>query len=62
LTAAIEMCRRLGLVSVAEGVETEADWRQLEALGCDLAQGYFISRPLPIEKFIEWLAHERQHG
>jgi len=62
LTAAIEMCRRLNLVSVAEGVETEADWQQLEAIGCDLAQGYFISRPLSAEKFIEWLSHERKRG
>ncbi len=37
----------LGLTVVAEGVETRAMWDLLEALGCDMAQGYYISRPLP---------------
>jgi EAL domain-containing protein (putative c-di-GMP-specific phosphodiesterase class I) len=39
----------LGLRVVAEGVESEDAWRHLEALGCDFAQGYFLSRPLPAE-------------
>ncbi|MDA0184604.1 EAL domain-containing protein [Solirubrobacter phytolaccae] len=45
----IELAHNLGLRVVAEGVESEDAWRHLEALGCDLAQGYYLSRPLPAE-------------
>ncbi len=45
----IELAHNLGLKVVAEGVESEDAWRQLEALGCDFAQGYYLSRPLPAE-------------
>ncbi len=43
----IELAHNLGLRVVAEGVESEDAWRHLEALGCDFAQGYYLSRPLP---------------
>ena len=43
----IELGRNLGLRVVAEGVETAAIWTQLRALGCDFAQGYYLSRPVP---------------
>jgi diguanylate cyclase (GGDEF)-like protein len=45
----IELAHNLGLRVVAEGVESEDAWRQLEGLGCDYAQGYFLSRPLPAD-------------
>ncbi len=45
----------LGLKVVAEGVEDEASWEQLVALGCNLAQGYYLSRPQPVEPLTEWL-------
>ncbi len=45
----IDLAHNLGLRVVAEGVESEAAWRSLEALGCDFAQGYFLSRPLPAD-------------
>jgi diguanylate cyclase (GGDEF)-like protein len=45
----IDLAHNLGLRVVAEGVESEDAWRHLEALGCDYAQGYFLSRPLPAE-------------
>jgi diguanylate cyclase (GGDEF)-like protein len=45
----IELAHNLGLRVVAEGVESEDAWRHLEALGCDFAQGYYLSRPLPAE-------------
>ena len=35
--------------TVAEGVETEAQWKLLAGMGCDYAQGYLISRPVPAE-------------
>jgi EAL domain-containing protein (putative c-di-GMP-specific phosphodiesterase class I) len=41
---------------VAEGVEDRADWNFLRQRGCDLAQGYFISKPMPATDFLAWLA------
>jgi EAL domain-containing protein (putative c-di-GMP-specific phosphodiesterase class I) len=51
----IDLGRNLGLRVVAEGVETEEAWRKLVELGCDIAQGYFLSRPVPAEDLEEWL-------
>jgi diguanylate cyclase (GGDEF)-like protein/PAS domain S-box-containing protein len=45
--AVIDMAHRLGLRTVAEGVETEAQLRYLAAHGCDEMQGFYFSRPLP---------------
>ena len=45
----------LGLSMVAEGVEDEATGTALTALGCDLAQGYGIARPMPVADFVRWL-------
>ena len=55
LEGSIEIARGLGMQSVAEGVETEDDWRLLQEVGCDLAQGYFIARPMPPEQVAGWL-------
>jgi diguanylate cyclase (GGDEF)-like protein len=52
----IDLARNLGLEVVAEGVETEAVWDQLALLGCDVAQGYYLSRPVPAAALAEWLA------
>ncbi len=51
----VELGHNLGLKVVAEGVETQIVWDQLKDLGCDDAQGYFMSRPLAPDKFAEWL-------
>jgi EAL domain-containing protein (putative c-di-GMP-specific phosphodiesterase class I)/CheY-like chemotaxis protein len=50
--SSVEMARRLGITSVAEGVETQEDWNVLKAAGCDVAQGYFIARPLDSNSFL----------
>jgi len=51
----IDLAHNLGLRVVAEGVEDECSRARLRAIGCDEAQGYFMSRPLPEEKLREWL-------
>ena len=51
----IDLGRNLGKQVCAEGVETEEVWRKLTELGCDLAQGYWISKPVPAAALIEWL-------
>ena len=52
----VELGHNLGLVVVAEGVEDEETWEQLGALGCDAAQGYYVSQPLPASSLDRWLA------
>jgi len=51
----INLGHDLGLTVVAEGVEDEATLHRLEGLGCDLAQGYHFSKPLPAEAFNNWI-------
>jgi EAL domain-containing protein (putative c-di-GMP-specific phosphodiesterase class I) len=55
----IDLGRNLGLEVVAEGVETQAIWDKLRDLGCNVAQGYFLSRPVPPEKLQAWLEERR---
>jgi EAL domain-containing protein (putative c-di-GMP-specific phosphodiesterase class I) len=51
----IDLGKNLGLQVVAEGVETEEVWNILSALGCTIAQGYYLSRPVPPDELREWL-------
>ncbi|PXY32145.1 putative bifunctional diguanylate cyclase/phosphodiesterase [Prauserella muralis] len=51
----VELGHSLGLTVVAEGVEEDVARDQLEAMGCDVAQGYLISRPLSEERLEAWL-------
>ncbi|HTX12570.1 MAG TPA: EAL domain-containing protein [Solirubrobacteraceae bacterium] len=55
----IDLARNLGLQVVAEGVETEEAWHELNELGCTLAQGYYLSRPVPAAELTDWLEHRR---
>ena len=50
----ISIAKSFGLSVVAEGIESEAMLSELQKLGCDYAQGYYISRPLPAEDFAEF--------
>jgi diguanylate cyclase (GGDEF)-like protein len=52
----IELAHNLGLRVVAEGVESHEAWERLSALGCDLAQGFHVSRPLPADAMTRLLA------
>jgi diguanylate cyclase (GGDEF)-like protein len=53
------LAHALGLRLVAEGVEDPATGAVLARLGCDIAQGYAIARPLPVADFLRWLAEPR---
>lgn len=60
LKGALELGQRLGVHTVAEGVESEADWRLLRELGCDMAQGYLVARPMPAGELIGWMRRDRR--
>ncbi len=53
--ASLALARQLGMEVVAEGVEDRNDWDLLQRTGCDLAQGSFISVPMPAAEFPIWL-------
>ncbi|MDQ3934826.1 MAG: EAL domain-containing protein [Actinomycetota bacterium] len=58
----IDLGHNLGLKVVAEGVETVEAYNKLAELGCDYAQGYFLSRPLAPDKATAWLEVMAAHG
>ncbi len=51
----IDLAHNLGKQVCAEGVENEETWKMLQTLGCDLAQGFWISRPISAPAFMKWL-------
>ncbi|TMF88201.1 MAG: EAL domain-containing protein [Chloroflexi bacterium] len=55
-----DLGHNLGLVVLAEGVEDRETWELLREHGVDLAQGYFVSRPLPGPALMEWLSNFKQ--
>lgn len=59
LKAIIDLAHHLDLPTVAEGVETQAVATLLEEMGCDMAQGYFFSRPLPLHAMLGWVKNYR---
>jgi len=54
LKSSLDMAKKLNITSVAEGVETQEDWDLLAALGYELAQGYFIARPMEGGALLDW--------
>ncbi|HEV7666127.1 MAG TPA: EAL domain-containing protein [Chloroflexota bacterium] len=50
----IDLAHHLGLRVVAEGVEDQQTWDLLRSVGCDVAQGYYLSRPLAAERVLAW--------
>ena len=58
--ASTDIANQLAMETVAEGVEDRADWDWLQKMGCDVAQGYFIARPMPAATLPEWLELWRQ--
>ena len=62
LESSLDMANKLNITAVAEGVETQADWNLLRQLGCDLAQGYFIARPMEAGAYLDWVRDWKQGG
>jgi EAL domain-containing protein (putative c-di-GMP-specific phosphodiesterase class I) len=62
----INLGHALNLKVVAEGVEAASSWEALGRLGCDLIQGYYVSKPLPTRQFTAWMtarsSSDRQPG
>jgi EAL domain-containing protein (putative c-di-GMP-specific phosphodiesterase class I) len=54
--ASLGLAKQLGMKTVAEGVEDRTDWDFLRKTGCDMAQGYFIAKPMPAEEIPEWIS------
>lgn len=54
MEAAVLLAHNMGLKAIAEGVENQQIYQFLASLGCDMAQGYLIAKPLPPEQFAAW--------
>jgi len=60
VTAMIELGHALGLIAIAEGIETAEQLAVLQALGCDLGQGYYFARPAPADEIAALLREDEQ--
>jgi EAL domain-containing protein (putative c-di-GMP-specific phosphodiesterase class I) len=54
LQSALDMARQLDLCTVAEGIESMADWRLLQDMGCSVGQGWLIARPMEGDALLPW--------
>jgi len=54
--SSLDIARKLGLKTTAEGIETPEHWDMLSAMGCDIAQGYLIAKPMPAGAIPDWVA------
>jgi EAL domain-containing protein (putative c-di-GMP-specific phosphodiesterase class I) len=59
IAAIADLAHKFGLDVVAEGIEDGATWRRMATLGCDIGQGYWLSRPLRPENLPDWM---REHS
>ena len=51
----IELAHGFSLKVVAEGIEDEDTFKALKQMGCDLAQGFYMAKPMPQPEFINWV-------
>ena len=58
LESSLDMAKKLGISTVAEGVETQDQWDLVSELGCELAQGYFIAKPVAASEFLPWARNQ----
>lgn len=62
LESTLDLARKLDLRVVAEGVETREHWDMVAKLGCDIAQGYLVARPMPGDELPGWLDEWKAAG
>lgn len=60
LESSIKLGKAFGLNVVVEGIETQADFELVAALGCDEIQGYFVAKPMLPDEFICWISDYEQ--
>lgn len=60
LESAVQLADKLKLGVVAEGVELIEDWHELKRLGCEMAQGYLVAKPMPAEQLPAWVKTEQK--
>ena len=60
IQSSIALAKRLNMTVVAEGIEGPEQWRLCGEMGCDIAQGYYLSRPIVAKHLIGWLNNWRQ--
>ncbi|MGF1726284.1 EAL domain-containing response regulator [Photobacterium nomapromontoriensis] len=58
--ASLLLATRLSLLTIAEGVENRQQWHLLEQMGCQWAQGFYISKPIPVHELALWHANWQQ--
>ena len=58
----IGLARSFGYRIIAEGVETNDQGQMLLQMGCQLAQGYYFARPMPVDEFVQWMANGHPPG
>lgn len=56
LESSIDLAKKLGITTVAEGVENNSDLEAVRELGCDIIQGFYYAKPMPIDKLCEWIS------
>ena len=61
VSAILSMAERLGLETLAEGVETPGEHAMLAQLGCSDVQGFGIARPMPVDETLDWISRHRLH-
>jgi EAL domain-containing protein (putative c-di-GMP-specific phosphodiesterase class I) len=59
--AIVSLGHSLRLKLIAEGIETEDLMQRLIAMGCEMGQGYFFSRPMPASHVSDWIAQHPPH-
>ena len=60
--AIVDLGGHLGLDVVAEGVEDQQAWDLLQGMGCDLVQGWHLSRAMPVDELVPWLRSYSRAG